>query len=312
MSRRNGNFINGWIVVDKPVSVTSTQVVSLLRRRLNARKCGHAGTLDPLASGVLPIAFGEATKIIPLVMEGEKTYEFSVRWGEERSTDDAEGSVTGLSSYRPKESDILAITSKFTGEIEQTPPKFSAIKINGQRAYTLARAGVNLELQPRTVVIHKLDLIEVSCSQSASFRVLCGKGTYIRSLGRDIARRLGTLGYVSKLHRTQTGPFDITHTISLDNFDSLVHIAPALDCLLPIEAALDDIPALFLSSSQAERVRHGGSVPLSEVKHSKPLEMDRNGGARGLVCAMTNGRLLALTRIRNGLVCPTRVLNHTN
>ena len=130
MSRRNGNFINGWIVVDKPVSVTSTQVVSLLRRRLNAGKCGHAGTLDPLASGVLPIAFGEATKIIPLVMEGEKTYEFSVRWGEERSTDDAEGSVTGLSSYRPKESDILAITSKFTGEIEQTPPKFSAIKIN--------------------------------------------------------------------------------------------------------------------------------------------------------------------------------------
>lgn len=312
MSRRNGKIVNGWIIVDKPVSVTSTQVVNLLRRGLDAKKCGHAGTLDPLASGVLPIAFGEATKIIPLVMEGSKAYEFTVRWGEERSTDDAEGAVTGRSSHRPQEADIRAITSIFTGRIEQSPPKFSALKINGKRAYALARAGVNLELEARPVVIHKLDLISTPCVESATFRVLCGKGTYIRSLGRDIARQLGTLGYVSELHRTQTGPFDKTHTISLDNFCSLVHIAAAFDCLLPIEAALDDIPALFLSFSQAERIRHGGSVPLSEVKQNTPLEIDRNGGAEDVVCAMTNGRLLALTRIRNGLVCPFRVLNQIN
>jgi len=309
VSRRNGKSVNGWIIVDKPVSVTSTQVVSLLRRGLDAKKCGHSGTLDPLASGVLPVAFGEATKIIPLVMEGPKTYEFTVQWGEERSTDDAEGVVTGRSSYRPKEADIEAIIGEFSGEIEQTPPKFSAIKVNGQRAYALARAGVNLELKARPVVIHKLDLLEVSGLESATFRVLCGKGTYIRSLGRDIARGLGTLGYVSRLDRTQTGPFDKTHTISLDNFNSLVHIAAAFDCLLPIEAALDDIPALTLSSSQAERVRHGGSVLLSEVGQKLPPETNRIERADSVVCAMANGRLLALARIRNGLVCPIRVLN---
>lgn len=309
MTRRGGSSVNGWVIIDKPVSVTSTRVVSLLRRGLGARKCGHAGTLDPLASGVLPLAFGEATKVIPLIMEGPKTYEFTVQWGEERSTDDGEGTVTGRSSHRPKEVDIRAITSKFTGKIEQTPPKFSAVKVKGQRAYALARAGVDLELKARSVVIYKLELLEVSCFQSATFRVLCGKGTYIRSLGRDIAKGLGTLGFVSKLDRTQTGPFNKSHTISLDNFNSLVHIAAAFDCLLPIEAALDDIPALFLTPSQAERVRYGGTVQLSEVKRRTSLETDRINGANEMVCAMTNGRLLALTRIRNGLVYPVRVLN---
>src|SRR4051794_8806064 len=206
--KRPKRDVHGWIVLDKPVGMTSTHAVSVLKRLYQAKRAGHAGTLDPLASGCLPIALGEATKTVPFVMDGRKTYRFTVRWGEERDTDDAEGRVTATSDARPSAADIDALIPRFTGTIEQVPPRFSAIKIDGERAYDLARDGEVVELAPRPVEIHRLDLVEVPDADHAVLAAECGKGTYVRAIARDMGRMLGCHGHVVALRRTGVGPFD--------------------------------------------------------------------------------------------------------
>jgi len=310
--RRRGKPVSGWAILDKTVGVTSTRAVSMVRRAFDAQKAGHGGTLDPLASGILPIALGEATKLIFRVMDGRKTYRFTVRWGEARDTDDAEGDITETSIHRPSSADIAAVLSEFIGEIDQIPPAFSAVKIDGKRAYDLARAGAAVTPKSRRVTIFALELLETPDRDSATFEVRCGKGTYVRSLGRDIARRLGTVGYISALRRTATGPFNEKCAISLDNFDSLVHIAPPSGFLLPVEAALDDIPAFSLNPEQADHMRHGRAVQLFDLAEDRSFEALNKQAADDLVCAMADGRLVALARVEDGKLCPARVLNQTD
>src|SRR5690348_712167 len=205
--KRQKRDIHGWLVLDKPVGMTSTHAVSVIKHLFAARRAGHAGTLDPLASGCLPIALGEATKTVPFVFDGRKTYRFTIRWGEERDTDDAEGRVAATSAIRPDAAAIRAQLPRFTGTIEQVPPRFSAIKIDGERAYDLARDGEAVELKPRTVEIYRLELLETPDPDHAVLAAECGKGTYVRSLARDLGRALGALGHVSALRRDRVGPF---------------------------------------------------------------------------------------------------------
>ncbi|MFB0993074.1 MAG: tRNA pseudouridine(55) synthase TruB, partial [Rhodospirillales bacterium] len=221
--KRRGEPIHGWIVIDKPLGMGSTGVVGKVRYLLNAQKAGHGGTLDPLASGILPIALGEATKTVAYAMDGCKTYEFTARWGQSTATDDMEGEVVSRSGVRPAEADIRAILSEFEGEIDQIPPIYSAIKVDGKRAYDLARADISMKLKSRKVQIDKCELISCDDVDHATFRVQCGKGTYIRSLARDIAVRLGTCAHVSRLRRTRVGPFTEKHAISLDSLEALGH-----------------------------------------------------------------------------------------
>ncbi len=251
---------HGWIILDEPKGLTSTQALGKARRFMNGKKVGHGGTLDPLATGVLPLAFGEATKLISYVMDGEKEYEFTVRWGEGRSTDDAEGAVVDFSPVRPAEEAIFEALQNFTGLIMQTPPVFSAIKVEGQRSYDLARAGTPPELEPRQVMIHSFDLVGRPDRDHARFRVVCGKGTYVRALARDLAHLLGTYGYVSELRRTRVGPFGADRAISLEMLEELSHKGAAQTALLGVGTALDDIPGLFLTPSEAQSLRAGQSL----------------------------------------------------
>lgn len=254
--------VHGWLILDKPLGLTSTQALGRARKFVGGKKVGHGGTLDPLASGILPLAFGEATKLIPYVMDGEKEYLFSIIWGEQRTTDDAEGEVMAVSDCRPSEKDILLHLKDYVGEIDQTPPTFSAIKVGGQRAYDLARAGKPLEMVPRRVRIDALELLGCPSPDRADFRVRCGKGTYVRSLARDIALTLGTFGYVGALRRTKVGPFTLESAISLDKLEELSHNGLAQKALLEIGSALDDIPGLILTASEAQRLRSGQSLLL--------------------------------------------------
>jgi tRNA pseudouridine55 synthase len=266
------NTVHGWLILDKPEALTSTQALGKARRLMGGKKVGHGGTLDPLATGVLPLAFGEATKLIPYVMNGLKEYEFTARFGEKRDTDDAEGKVIATSEKRPTESDIRAALGSFIGTIQQTPPSFSAIKLQGERAYDMARAGEVVELAPRPVVIHEFELRSMRDANHASFRVLCGKGMYVRALARDLAATLGTYAYVKELRRTRVGPFRIDSAISLANLEELGHKDAALTALLALEAALDDIPALNLSASEAQRLRAGQSI-LIRPQHGDLLSV---------------------------------------
>lgn len=253
--RRKGDAIHGWINLNKPSGLSSMDAVSKVRHALNAQKAGHAGTLDPLATGVLPIALGEATKTVEYAQDSLKTYGFTVTWGEERNTDDLEGEIVQQSVKRPTEKDIHALLPQFTGEIEQAPPAFSAIKIDGQRAYKKARDGENFEIEKRPVYIEEFDLIQHQENQT-SFECLCGKGTYIRSLARDMGRILGCFGYISALERIEVGTFHIKDVISLDKFENFDHSALS-KILLPVETMLDDIPALFLKEQEAIRLKQG-------------------------------------------------------
>ena len=252
--------LHGWVALDKPRGLTSTQALGRVRRLLNGDKVGHAGTLDPLATGVLPLAFGEATKLVPHVMDGDKEYEFVIRWGEARDTEDAEGKVTATSDARPTPDAIRAAFGQFTGPIQQTPPAFSAIKIDGERAYDIARAGGTPDVKPRPVTIHTIELVDIRDADHAGLRVSCGKGMYVRSLARDLAVALGTVGYIKKLRRTRSGPFTLPQAISLENLEDLSNKGGALTALLPLQAALDDIPVLNLSESEAQRLRTGQSI----------------------------------------------------
>src|SRR5688572_16138055 len=269
MRRRDkGRKVDGWLVLDKPVGMTSTEAVARVKRLFGAAKAGHAGTLDPLASGSLPIALGEATKTVAFVMDGRKVYRFTVRWGEEMPTDDTESAMVARSEVRPSEAEIRKILPEFTGRISQVPPRFSAIKIAGERAYDLARDGETVELEPREIAVHRLDLVGMPDPDTSIFLAECGKGTYVRALARDMGRRLGTFGHVASLRRLVVGPFGEEHMIPLEKLDELRHKAGASDGALAAEAlysvatALDGIPALAMTEKDAARLKRGQAVIL--------------------------------------------------
>ncbi len=309
--RRKGRPVNGWLVLDKPVDITSTQVVNRARRLLDAAKAGHAGTLDPLASGVLPIAFGEATKTVPFAMDGAKRYRFTIRWGEARDTDDAEGRVVATSGVRPDRDTILAALPRFIGEIEQVPPAFSAIKVAGERAYDRARAGEPVDLAPRVVRINALDLIALPDADHAEFAAGCGKGGYMRALARDLARALGTVGHLSSLRRLSVGPFSLDAAVTLDQLEELAAQAAAERVLLPVRTPLDDIPAVALTETEAHRLRSGQAVALlrrSDRERLARLNAERAAG-EPLVLAVTGEVPVALARLEGVELRPVRVLN---
>lgn len=308
MSRRKkGQKVDGWVILDKPLEMTSTQAVAVVRRIFDAQKAGHGGTLDPLATGILPIALGEATKTVPYVMDGTKTYRFTLKFGEQRTTDDAEGEVIARSDVRPSKPEIEAALPHFIGLIDQVPPQFSAIKVGGERAYDLARDGETVDLAPRQIRIFDFRLVGFINPDEAVFEVKSGKGAYMRSLGRDLALHLGSRGHISALRRLSVGGFTEEKAISLDALKSLGHIPAAFEHLLPIETALDDIPALALSATEAIRLRSGQPVGLL---HRQDRDRFREFTPGGMVCAMSEGKLIALTRYEAGELVPVRVINH--
>ena len=307
--KRRGRPVHGWIVVDKPAGLTSTAVVGKVRRALDAAKAGHGGTLDPIATGLLPIALGEATKTVAYVMDGTKRYRFTIRWGEARDTDDTEGAVTETSPARPSADEVRAALPRFIGEVSQVPPAFSAIKVRGERAYDLARADRPAKLAPRTVMIHSLVLLDVPDADHAVLEMTCGKGTYVRALARDLARHIGTVGHLSQLRRTAVGPFDESHAISLDNIESLGHSPADFRHLLPVETALDDIPALAVTESEAARLRNGQPVPVLRTANRERIRDLADGAVLSAMLGGEGGELVALTRLEGNQVHPVRVLN---
>jgi tRNA pseudouridine55 synthase len=303
MRRKKGRAISGWVNFDKPLEMGSTQAVGKIRRLFDAQKAGHAGTLDPLASGILPIALGEATKTVSFMQEADKSYEVMVAFGSQTTTDDAEGEIMAESEMRPEAAAIEAALAHFTGMIDQVPPQFSAIRKDGQRAYALARAGKKVDLGARKVRIDKISLLEKRDAAHAKLKVDCGKGVYIRALARDLGLFLGGFTHVSALRRTRVGKFDEKTALGLEKLTALGHIAPdlaALDaCLLPLETALDDIPALALSDDAASCIRQGQAI---STPHSV---------AAGLILLTHHGMALAIaeTDAIDGLVKPRRVFN---
>jgi len=295
--------VHGWIALDKAVGQTSTDAVAALKRMFRAKKAGHAGTLDPLASGILPIAFGEATKTVPFVMDGEKAYRFTVRWGVETDSDDSDGSAVARSDDRPARDAIFAALPAFTGTIEQTPPKYSAIKIGGERAYDLARQGEAVELSARPVDIHKLELIEIPDPDHAVFEAECGKGTYVRAIARDLGRKLGCLGHVSALRRVRVGPFSEENSVALQSLAAL-RDAEGEDglsaSLLPVEAGLTSLPALSVSSADAQKLALGQAV-IMRGRDAPIME--------GMVSVSTQGALIALGQIEQGSLKPKRLFH---
>jgi tRNA pseudouridine55 synthase len=301
--RRKGLPVNGWLIFDKPQGMTSTQAVTRVKRLYDAAKAGHAGTLDPLATGVLPIALGEATKTVPFVVEGSKEYLFTVRFGAETDTDDAEGKVVASSDKRPTRAAIEARLHDFTGEIEQVPPRYSALKIDGARAYELARDDEEFELAPRRVSVKSLTLTDYPDQDHCVLEAHCGKGTYVRALARDLGRALGVLGHVEALRRTRVGPFSQERAITLAALEALAESAGhdgLIGALKPVETALCDIPALALSGSDADRLRRGQPVLLRG--RDAPI-------FEGVVYAMSRGALVAVGEVSRGELRPKRIFN---
>jgi len=301
--RKKGSPVHGWLILDKPLGATSTQALGAVKRIYDAQKAGHAGTLDPLATGILPIAFGEATKTVSFAVDGEKAYRFTVRWGEETNTDDAEGQVTATSDARPTVEDIENLLPEFIGEIMQTPPAFSAIKIDGNRAYDLARDGEEVVLEARPVVIDQLRLVEVPDEHTAVFEAECGKGTYVRAIARDMGRALGCRGHVIALRRTRVGPFSEDDAVSLDELRDAALPENGGDLgqfLLPVEAALDDVPEIAVSQQDAANLAMGRAV-LIRGRDAPILS--------GPMFATCKGRIVALGEIEKGALHPTRVFN---
>jgi tRNA pseudouridine55 synthase len=304
--KRRGRVVNGWLIVDKPSGMTSTTVVNRVKRLYDAAKAGHGGTLDPLATGLLPIAFGEATKTVPYVMDGLKTYRFTLRLGQRTETDDAEGDVVEESDVRPSEEDIRAALPQFIGNIQQTPPIYSAIKVNGERAYDLARANKPVVLEPRPIYIEDFQLIGYTDSDHADFLVISGKGAYMRSLARDLAQVVGTEGHISALRRLKVGPFTENDAISLDELDSIGQIVALEQRLLPVAAALDDIPALRLTGIEASRLKNGQTVSLLRKVDLQRIADFIDGDT---VLATGQDGPIALVRYMAGEVQPIRLLN---
>ncbi|MGQ2970013.1 MAG: tRNA pseudouridine(55) synthase TruB [Allorhizobium sp.] len=299
-----GRPISGWLILDKPVDFGSTEAVGKIKWLFNAQKAGHAGTLDPLASGMLPIALGDATKTVPYVMDGRKIYEFTVTWGEERSTDDLEGEVTQSSDKRPAEEDIRALLPNYTGTINQIPPQFSAIKIAGERAYDLARDGETVEIPSREVEVHRLTLLNCEADK-AHFEVECGKGTYVRSLARDFGRDLGCYGHISSLRRTFVAPFaeemmvPLAELVALEAIEDRDERLAALDTFLGDTAeALSSLPQLRITDDQAHRLRMGNPIILRG--RDAPV-------AEPEAVALAGGKLIAIGEIAGGEFHPRRV-----
>ncbi|HEV2574728.1 MAG TPA: tRNA pseudouridine(55) synthase TruB [Beijerinckiaceae bacterium] len=288
--------VNGWIILDKPIGMTSTHAVSRLKRIFNAKKAGHAGTLDPLASGLLPVAFGEATKTVPFVQDGEKAYRFTVKWGTETDSDDADGTPVRHSETRPTREEVEAQLPRFIGTIMQTPPAYSAIKIDGERAYDLARDGATFEIAPREVTIHALRLVSSSDGE-AVLEAECGKGTYVRAIARDLGRLLGCLGHVTALRRTRVGPF------YEDDADPLAEIeeagVEAASFMLSVEAGLTELPCVVVDRDGAARLRRGQSLILR----------GRDAPAEGVAYAACGGVPVAFGAVSHGELVPSRVFN---
>jgi tRNA pseudouridine55 synthase len=302
--KREKRDVNGWLLLDKPVGMTSTHAVSVVKRLFHAKRAGHAGTLDPLASGCLPIALGEATKTVPFVMDGRKTYQFTVRWGEERDTDDAEGRVIAASDARPTAEAIRALIPRFSGTIAQVPPRFSAVKVDGERAYDLARDGEVVELAARPVDIHRLDLIAIPDADHAVLAAECGKGTYVRALARDMGRALGCHGHVVALRRTSVGPFREEDAVSIDRLQAAAPPDGSQDGLLPllqpVASGLQGLPALGVSRADAARLARGQAVLLRG--RDAPI-------MQGWVAVSTQGELIALAQFEQGELRPRRIFN---
>jgi len=313
MSRRKrGNAVHGWVVIDKPAGVTSTQVVGIVRRVFDAQKAGHAGTLDPLATGVLAIALGEATKTVPYAMDSEKRYRFTARWGEARDTDDAEGAVTATSDKRPTRPEIEAALPGLVGEILQVPPAYSAIRVAGERAYDLAREGEAVVLEPRPVEIHDARLTAVPDADHAEFEMSCGKGAYVRSWVRDLARVLGTVGHVSELRRTAIGAFTEHEAIALEKLRAFMHIPAAFEHLRPISTALDGIPVLAVTGPDAVRLRSGNPIIVRAPQFARLTEeAGPSDDLQGLTVFLSTqeGEPVALAALEAGELRPFRVFN---
>jgi tRNA pseudouridine55 synthase len=314
MGRRNkGLDVDGWVALDKPEDVTSTDAVSKVRRVFNANKAGHAGTLDPLASGVLPIALGEATKTVPWLVEADKAYEFEIAWGASTDTLDREGVITARSDVRPAAEAITAALPRFLGDIEQVPPIYSAIKVDGERAYDLARAGEAVDLKPRQVVLFEAKLLQAEADR-ATLSIRCGKGFYVRALVRDLAAAVGAEGHVGRLRRTQVGPFTIESATPLDVLMDLSHKSGAYERLAPVETALADIPALAINDEDAFKLRQGRPIVLlpQVVERLKPLFRPRivaGQDASRAAMAVHAGKVVALGDVRAGQFRPTRVFH---
>lgn len=304
--RRRGRAVNGWLVIDKPAGMTSTAVVNKVKWLLDARKAGHGGTLDPMATGLLPVAFGEATKTMGHIVDNTKAYRFTLRWGAETNTDDADGEVTKRSDVRPDRAALERALTRFIGKIEQIPPQFSAIKVDGVRAYKLARADKDVALNAREIEIHDIRIAGTPDADHTEFNVICGKGAYMRALARDIARETGSCGHISALRRTAVGPFDTDDAISLDELTSIGQIAAREQKLLPVETVLDDIPALAITESEAIRLRNGQPVSLLRKVDLQRIAEFENGDT---VLATTGTKPVALVRYAAGEVKPFRVLN---
>ncbi len=314
--KKKGRPVSGWVILDKPVGMGSTEAVSKIKWLFQAEKAGHAGTLDPLASGMLPIALGEATKTVPYVQDGAKVYRFAVAWGEERATDDLEGVVTKTSDKRPTEAEILALLPKYTGVIMQTPPQFSAIKIAGERAYDLARDGETVDIPPREVEIGRLELMETTPEGHSVFEIECGKGTYVRSLARDFGRDLGCFGYVATLRRTEVDPFTAEDLVILSDLEAAAPqreepaeegqpFVPQRERFAAIDAfvvdtgaALDCLPQVAITDDAAAKLRLGNAIILRG--RDAPVDAEE-------ACATARGRLVAIGAIEAGMFKPKRV-----
>jgi len=300
--RRKGQAVNGWLILDKPEGLTSTKAVGRTRWLFDAAKAGHAGTLDPLATGILPIAFGEATKTVPYAVDGAKTYLFTVRFGAETDTDDTEGSVTATSTERPAREDVEAVLPQFVGDIEQVPPRYSALKIDGARAYDLARDQEAFELSPRVVTIDRLEVVDQPDPDHCVLEADCGKGTYVRALARDLGRALECLGHISALRRTRVGSFGLNEAVTLDTVEQAAEEGrEALHGLLqPVETALSDLPALSISTTDAANIRQGRSVLLRG--RDAPILAES-------AYAVSRGALVAIGEVSQGEFHPSRVFN---
>ena len=312
--RKSGEAVSGWIVLDKPLGLGSTTAVTRVRRAFDARKAGHAGTLDPLATGVLPIALGEATKTVPWLMEAQKTYLFTIKWGVSTATQDREGEPTATSDVRPTTEQIRAALKSFIGEIEQVPPQFSAVKVDGERAYDIARSGEAVELEPRLVVVHEAELVGTEGTDLATLRIRSGKGFYIRALVRDLAAKLGAEGHVWRLRRAAVGPFTEAESVTLDELQLLGQKGAASERLKPVETALDDIPALAINEEDAFKLRQGRPIVLLPhvVETLKPQFRDRTiagQDASRAALALFQGKAVALGDVRAGRFKPTRVFH---
>ncbi len=303
--RKKGEAISGWICLDKPYDFGSTQAVGKVRWLFKAQKAGHAGTLDPLATGILPIALGEATKTVPFMMDADKAYRFTIEWGRSTTTLDREGATTASSDVRPTRAQVEAALPAFVGEIQQVPPNYSAVKVDGERAYDLARAGEDFELKARTVTIHSARVSDAPDADHIEIEMACGKGTYVRSIVRDLADALGACAHVSQLRRTRVGPFGEDRAITLENLEDLSHKAALPEVLLPVETALDDIPALAVTAEDAFRLAQGRPIVLVP-RQVETLKARLTGGSR-LVSAMDGDRLVALAEMRAGRLNPVRV-----